>query len=118
MLIQDNEDCTEIMRLILEEDGFEVASSTAIEELNNVPHFDLVIIDEYAHGKTGCEICLKLKSEYPVLDKPILLSSTGIGLESFSADCRADSYLSKPFDIGHFAALVRSLTSTHAPTGI
>jgi DNA-binding response OmpR family regulator len=115
MLIQDNEDCTEIMRLILEEEGFEVTSLTALEELNNIFQFDLTIIDEFSHGKTGCEICRKLKSENPISDKPILLSSTGIGLESFSEDCRADSYLSKPFDIGHFATLVRSLTSSTHP---
>jgi DNA-binding response OmpR family regulator len=115
MLIQDNEDCTEIMRLILEEEGFEVACLEAEEELNNVRQFDLIIIDEFSYGKTGCEICRKLKTESLFLNRPILLSSTGIELNNFLADCKADSYLSKPFDIGYFASLVKSLTNENVP---
>jgi two-component system response regulator VicR len=115
LLIQDNEDCTEIMRLILEEEGFEVTCLTAIEELDNVLPFDLFIVDEFSHGKTGCEICRKLKTEDLNIDRPVLLSSTGIGLEHVSANCKADSYLSKPFDINYFADLVKALLSGHAP---
>jgi two-component system phosphate regulon response regulator PhoB len=109
MLIQDNEECTEIMRLILEEEGLEVFSSGANQEINNPQNCDLLIIDEFSKGKTGCEICRKLKTGSIRFNKPIVLTSTGVGLDTFTADCNADLYLSKPFDIDYFAWVVKSL---------
>jgi two-component system phosphate regulon response regulator PhoB len=109
MLIQDNDECTEIMRLILEEEGFEVISSGANLEAFNRLKCDLIIIDEFSRGKTGCEICKKLKTGKNHFNKPILLTSTGVGLNNFSPDCNADIYLSKPFDIDYFATLVKTL---------
>jgi two-component system phosphate regulon response regulator PhoB len=115
MLIQDNEECTEIMRLILEEEGIEVFSSGANQEYNNSQNCDLLIIDEFSKGKTGCELCKQLKSGSNRFNKPIVLTSTGVGLETFSADCNADIYLSKPFDIDYFARLVKSLLEQQSP---
>jgi DNA-binding response OmpR family regulator len=109
MLIQDNDECAEIMRLILEEEGFDVVSTNSNREINNPDYCDLIIIDEFSKGKTGCEICKRLKTSDTHSHKPIVLTSTGIGLKTFSADCNADSYLSKPFDIDYFASLVKTL---------
>jgi DNA-binding response OmpR family regulator len=109
MLIQDNDECTEIMRLILEEEGFEVISSGANQDAYYGLNCDLIIIDEFSRGKTGCEICKKLKTGDNHFNKPILLTSTGVGSDTFSPDCNADIYLSKPFDIDYFATLVKSL---------
>jgi two-component system phosphate regulon response regulator PhoB len=109
MLIQDNDECTEIMRLILEEEGLEVLSSGANQEIHNAHNCDLLIIDEFSRGKTGCEICKELKTGNNRFNKPIVLTSTGVGLDTFPADCNADIYLSKPFDIDYFTWLVKSL---------
>lgn len=115
MLIQDNDDCTEIMRWILEEEGFEVLSSGANQEIHNPHNCDLIIIDEFSKGKTGCEICKQLKTGDGNFNKPIVLTSTGIGLETISKDCNADIYLSKPFDIEHFARVVNNLIRRNSP---
>jgi DNA-binding response OmpR family regulator len=109
MLIQDNEECTEIMRLILEEEGFEVFSWGANQEVSNAQNCDLLIIDEFSRGKTGCQICKQLKTGNNRFNKPIVLTSTGVGLDIFYADCDADLYLSKPFDIDYFATAVKGL---------
>ena len=109
MLFQDNDECAEIMRLILEEEGYEVVSATEKASFNRPANCDLLIIDEFSAGKTGCEICKKLKSGNAGFNVPIVLSSTGIGLENFKLDCDADFYLSKPFDIDNFVELVKCL---------
>jgi DNA-binding response OmpR family regulator len=109
MLIQDNDECADIMRLILEEEGLEVVSMTGKAPLTRPENFNLLIIDEFSAGKTGCDICKNLKTGYPNFNSPIVLTSTGIGLESFKPNCEADYYLSKPFDIFYFVELVKCL---------
>lgn len=51
LLIQDNVDCTEIMRYILEEDGFEVLSSESDEVLASTASYHLVIVDEFSEER-------------------------------------------------------------------
>lgn len=106
MLIQDNIDCTEIMRSILEEEGLQAICPGSDQEIINLPEYDLLIIDEFSRGKTGCEICSILKA---ARGKPVILTSTGIGLNTFSKDCNADAYLPKPFDINTFIGIVKEL---------
>jgi DNA-binding response OmpR family regulator len=113
ILIQDNIDCTEIMRLILEEEGFEVLCPESNQEINGSTYYDLLIIDEFSKGKTGCEICRKLKNSGESFNKPIVLTSTGIGLDTFTKDCSADIYLPKPFDIYTFTRLIRKLLNSN-----
>jgi DNA-binding response OmpR family regulator len=116
MLFQDNDECAEIMRLILEEEGYEVVFEAGNAPFNRPAPCDLLIIDEFSAGKTGCEICKKLKAGYSGFNGPIVLSSTGIGLENFKLDCNADFYLPKPFDIDVFVELVKCLTDEQSVT--
>jgi len=114
MLFQDNDECAEIMQLILEEEGYEVLSEKASPQADRAANCDLLIIDEFSAGKTGCEICKKLKGSDPGFTVPIVLTSTGVGLENFKSDCEADFYLSKPFDIFYFVELVKCLLDEQA----
>jgi DNA-binding response OmpR family regulator len=111
LLIQDNMDCTEIMQAILEEEGLQALTPESTQEIHSLPEYDLLIVDEFSRGKTGCEICSTLKSKR---DKPVLLTSTGIGLTTFSKDCNADVYLPKPFDIYTFTSIVKELLQLHS----
>ena len=114
MLFQDNAECADIMRLILEEEGYEVLAETGKSTFSRAPSCDLLIIDEFSAGKTGCDICKNLKSSKPEFNVPIVLTSTGIGLEHFKPDCDADFYLPKPFDIFYFVELVKCLLNEQA----
>lgn len=110
VLIQDDVDCLEIMRILLENDGFEVLSPPYKQELfKEKPDYDLAIIDEYAVGKTALQICKQLKEDEETRNIPVVLSSAGTELENAAISCHADSYLLKPFDINHFLNLVNSL---------
>lgn len=109
MLIQDNDECADIMQLILEEEGYEVVSTTGKPPFSRPEECDLLVIDEFFAGKTGCDICKNLKTGSPEFNVPIVLTSTGVGLENFKLDCEADFYLAKPFDIFDFVELVKGL---------
>jgi DNA-binding response OmpR family regulator len=108
VLIQDDKDCKEIMRYILEEEGFEVVTPDVSEILApGSVEFDLLVVDEFAEGKTGCDICKTVKSNDETCHKSVVLSSTAIGIESLALANKADAFLSKPFDINNFINLIR-----------
>lgn len=111
MLIQDDLDCREIMQYILEEEGFKVMYPESEEVLENVIEYDLIIIDEFSEGRTGIEICKKLKTNDFTCDKPIVLTSVTNNLKSLAQYCKADSYLVKPFDINYFTQLIKTVLS-------
>ncbi len=110
VLIQDDSDCKEIMKFILEKEGFEVITPSAKELLNkSTTDFDLVIVDEYSEGRIGCQVCKELKSDNQTCNKPVLLTSTRPGLEFVARECEADTYLVKPFDITYFTDLIKKM---------
>ncbi len=115
LIVEDDRDCKEIMRYILENEGYEVLCSRSAEIIFEAPNiFDLVVLDEYSLGKTGSEVCRKLKSDYHTWDVPVILTSTDNELEYLAQSCHADTYLSKPFDITFFTTLVHKAVN-HNP---
>jgi DNA-binding response OmpR family regulator len=69
---------------------------------------DLLIVDEFAEGRTGCEICRIVKDNMKTANRAVILSSTTTGVEHISEMSKADGFLAKPFDINYFIALVKS----------
>lgn len=106
MLMQDNMDCTEVMRLILEDEGYTVLCPEANQDITSLSDYDVLIIDEFSRGRTGGEVCRTLKNQR---NKPVVLTSTDINLHTFSRIYNADVYLPKPFDIYRFTAIVKTL---------
>ena len=118
VLIQDDLDCLEIMRILLENDGFEVLSPPCKQELFKAnADYDLAIIDEYGAGKTGLQICRQLKEDEETRNIPVVVSSAGTELKTAALSCHADCYLLKPFDINHFLKLVKSLHGRNRQPG-
>jgi DNA-binding response OmpR family regulator len=111
VLIQDDFHCGEIMRYLLEDEGYAVLISNMQEVLSNPPDFDLLIVDEFSEFKTGCEICKELKRNETTASKPIVFTSTCAHIELKAKECYADSYMAKPFDINHFSTIVNCLCS-------
>ncbi|HEY0053949.1 MAG TPA: response regulator [Pedobacter sp.] len=103
-LVENDEDCREIMQYVLEEDGYEVQAFKSYTMLNRLALYDLFIIDEYSPGIRGSDVCKELKSQVNI---PVILSSTGLELYSSACACGADTYLSKPFDIDYLRSLVK-----------
>ena len=112
LLVEDEENLQEALKLNLELEDYEVTSAyDGIEALKAIQqeHFDLMILDVMLPEMDGISVCEAIRLQNN--DIPILILSA----RNSSADRvlglkkGADDYLTKPFGFGEFLARVRSL---------
>lgn len=97
----------EIITMILEDEGFEVETSSdgkSLQEgLKVIP--DLVLLDIRMSGSDGGEICRSLKSKPDTKDIPVVLVSANKDITTIARNCSANDFLPKPFDISELIQL-------------
>jgi two-component system, OmpR family, response regulator MprA len=114
LVIDDEENIIEFIRLGLRYEGFHVESAsdgeqgvTAAQRINP----DLVILDVMMPGIDGLEVCRRLRDNPTTRDVPILMLTAKdevkdriIGLKT-----GADDYLTKPFDFDELLERIRAI---------
>lgn len=103
----------EIIKMILEDEGFEVETSNdgkSIQEgLDITP--DLVLLDIRMSGSDGGEICRSLKSKWDTQNIPVVLISANKDITTIARSCSANDFLPKPFDITDLINLTHKYTA-------
>lgn len=113
LIIDDNEDILNILNIIFIEEGYDVMlynTGTSAEHIK-ILHPDLVLLDVRISGfeKTGVEICKEIKLLLDSEKMPVILISAEDDLSELAYDCKADGYISKPFDIYKVLSQVKTL---------
>jgi DNA-binding response OmpR family regulator len=113
LCIDDHEDTSEMMQLILSQEDYEVVTAVSIHEamqLATTSEFDLYVLDRHLPDGSGLELCQKLGQITPGV--PCLFYSGDAydihRSEAFAAG--ADDYVAKP-DIEGLIESVRQLLS-------
>jgi two-component system response regulator VicR len=109
LLLEDDVDLTEIIKLIFEPEGFLVISSSVECYLEHIQQYqpDIIIADHLlSHSTTGSDICIALKANPATADIPFIITSAVYNLQDIAKECRADSFIEKPFDIGYILDVV------------
>ncbi len=123
LLVEDEQDILQLVKLYLEKEGFRVVTATAGSDglkLAKEETPDLVVLDLMLPGMDGLEVCKRLRSVPDTSLLPIIMltakadeSDTIIGLE-----LGADDYVTKPFSpkalVARVKALLRRLERTRA----
>ncbi|OYT99672.1 MAG: hypothetical protein CFE40_07630 [Burkholderiales bacterium PBB1] len=117
LVVDDNAINVELVRYVLEHDGFAIESAPdAHEALQCIRSFqpELVLMDIQMPGMDGLELTRMLKAD-PLLQHIVVVAFTAYAMQGdetkmLAAGC--DGYLSKPIDVRTFAASVRSLLTT------
>lgn len=111
LIVEDEEDISELIKFHLEEDGFSV--SVANNGLEVVPKIqksnpDLVILDLMLPGISGMDLCKMIKKKYSI---PIIMVTAKSGETDavLGLELGADDYIRKPFSIREVIARVRSV---------
>lgn len=103
LVIDDDEDILEILRIIFQEDGYEVIISNTPEAADHIhligPQLILLDISLKGSDKTGADICREFKASYPLAKIPIVLLSAEENIRRIADACGADAYIPKPFNV-------------------
>lgn len=101
LIVDDNSDIVWVVETILKRYGFEVMSTMHGEEVMTSTqkyHPDVILLDVFLSGTDGIEICNTLKSNDKTRNIPIIMISAHTNKSDLMKFCKADDFLSKPFD--------------------
>ncbi|HEY0754368.1 MAG TPA: response regulator transcription factor [Ktedonobacteraceae bacterium] len=114
LVIDDQENIIEFIRLGLKYEGFLVESAkdgplglAAAQRTNP----DLIILDVMLPGMDGLEVCRNLRQNPTTRDIPVLMLTAKDGISDRIAglDIGADDYITKPFSFEELVARIRAI---------
>ena len=112
VIVDDNADVLQVMKLLLDSRGFEVIATTNGEEtFNLVNAFQpaLIFLDIHLSGMDGRQISKQLKTTEETKHIPVILFSANIIKGSTLIESMADEFIAKPFDIHELILKVNKL---------
>ncbi len=112
LVIEDNRDIAELLRLHLRDLGCEVRSAAdgiSGYEKAQAGRFDLIILDLMLPGIEGLEICRRLRGQSDHTPILMLTAKTSEVDRVLGLEIGADDYLTKPFSIRELLARVKAI---------
>lgn len=104
-VLEDNEDIREIIEMILQQEEylvFSYATIAAFRKRQEAEKPDIFILDVMLPDGNGMEVCNELKSDQQTNTIPVLIMSAHANMTSMRRECKAEDFISKPFDIYDF----------------
>ena len=114
LVVDDNAMNVELVRYVLDHDGFAVDSACdAGEALLRIDSFqpELILMHIQMPGMDGIELTQRLKAD-PQRQHIVIVAFTAFAMRGDEAKMRAagcDGYLSKPINVSTFAASIRAI---------
>jgi len=112
VLVEDEKSLSEMIRLNLELDGFQVDvyddGQLVLDQLDKIIHADVVILDVMLPHVSGIDICKAIRklSKVPIL----FLSAKGTTIDRITGlKAGGNDYLAKPFDLEELLLRVQNL---------
>ena len=100
LIIDDNQDISELISLILKKEGINskiINNPLEVIDLVNKEHFDLILLDIMMPEMSGTELCSKIRDKVNV---PIIFLTAKSELidKMLGYEIGGDDYITKPFD--------------------
>lgn len=114
MVVEDERDIRDILKNLLEEEGFQVvALADGLNLLHEIAlnQPDLLLLDQILPGKTGIDVLKELRLSHLYSKLPVIMV-TGLSGEDdkvHALDFGADDYVTKPFYPKELAARIKAL---------
>ena len=110
LVVDDDSGVLEAIKIILVDSGFKVKTIMRADEFEKVMTSfrpDLVMLDIWMPKISGEELCRKIKGNDDLKKIPVVLLSASNRTEKISKKCKADDYLTKPFDMEELIETVK-----------
>ncbi len=115
LVVDDEEDTVELVKIVLEREGYYVFSATNGEEAINLLRNDeikpnLVLLDILMPKKNGLDVCKWIKNHYDLKNIPVILFTAKAGKKDRTSgeEVGADAYINKPFSTTDLLALIKT----------
>jgi DNA-binding response OmpR family regulator len=114
MVVDDNPDIVDNVRLILEQKGFNVVCAYSGKELFaalEVQKPDLILLDIMMPKMDGLEVLVRLKWKLSTASIPVILLTAKVHHEDVEKGYKlgTDYYIKKPFDSTHLITSINRL---------
>ncbi len=118
LVVDDSEALLDMLRIILEMEGYEVSTSLTGACFQQMEHDlpDLILLDVLLSGEDGGEICLRLKGNEQTRHIPVILLSAHTGLRETADRYHANDCLAKPFRLTELREVVKKYLSPSSTT--
>jgi|SRR5665647_921945 len=116
LIVDDNNDILWVVEIILKRYGFEVITTLKGEEVvAKTKKFSpqLILLDVFLSGIDGIEVCNTLKSTPETKDIPIIMFSAHTNFNDVRKFCKADDFVSKPFDTSELVKKINFQIEMH-----
>lgn len=109
LVIDDDLAILEVIKIILEEKGYKVATisdSTTVEKyiLSHAPQ--MIFVDFWMAGLNGKKIVGIVKENTQTQNIPVIMISANHDVKQIAEEIQADGFLAKPFDISDLTTIV------------
>jgi DNA-binding response OmpR family regulator len=112
LAVDDDSDILDVIRIILEDEGYDVTTSTSGEGvINSIQDLrpDLILLDVMLGGIDGRDICKAIKGHSIFKFIPVIMISASHNLQSLlKMPGSPNDFLPKPFDIDHLIKIVKA----------
>ena len=110
--MDDDNDIVDIIKIILEDEGYEVSTLTNGREVMqtiSLQRPDLILLDVMLGGIDGRDICRAIKGDVLLQDIPIVTISASHNLHNLlNEEGSPNDFIAKPFDIDHLIKKVNA----------
>ena len=112
LAVDDDNDIVDIIKIILEDEGYEVSTLTNGREVMqtiSLQRPDLILLDVMLGGIDGRDICRAIKGDASLKDIPIVMISASHNLHNLLNEKGSpNDFIAKPFDIDHLIKKVNA----------
>jgi len=111
LVVDDDVDILTLVQTLLSIHDFNVEAILRWEDIDNrISTFrpDLVLLDVSLSGADGREICKKIKQAKETENLPVILFSANSEMGHYVQECRAETFIAKPFELGNFLQTIRT----------
>lgn len=102
LVVDDEPDILGFLAVILEEEGYTVATTDRAEYFTHLHEDglpDLILLDVLLSGQDGREIVKQLKNHEETKHIPVIMFSAHSSAKETARQAGADDFLAKPFDM-------------------